>query len=214
MANVRDKSEIWGSMRMDWLAGLEPSQALAFGAGVLFLVAGWGLYWLSLHGVGAVILGGAGLLAANAATRGLELSAAPEMLIQLGVAALGCLIGFFLARILHAVVFFLMGASAGAASFYSVMEAIRQDPPYDWIGNDAFFAFGVPIAGLLLGIAAVLLSKYLIVAATGLLGAGLFMEGLEWELGPFAFVGLALLGVGIQLSLSRPWKGNKKTEEA
>jgi sugar phosphate permease len=66
----------------------------------------------------------------------------------------------------------------------------------------------------LLGIAAVLLSKYLIVAATGLLGAGLIMEGLEWEPGAFAFIGIALLGIVIQLSLSRPWRRSDKNEEA
>lgn len=200
---------------MDWTTfptDLPFPAGVALVVGGLLLVAGWLLYWMSLNVTGALLFGATGLLLGEGLSRLMGLEGAATVAMMAGGALLGAISGAILARLIHALLFFFTGAGVGAAVFFSVVTALRAAHPSDqWFASDEFFAFGLPISGVLTGILFVVLSSWVVILATSLLGATLISAGLDWPLDGLLIPPLALAGIVLQAFLSKSKR--EKVEE-
>lgn len=181
--------------------------------GAAMCAAGWLLYWCSLQFIGAVLLGAGGLLAGDALAQLFDLAGVERGLVAYGLAFLGVLLGMGMARLVHRLAIFLLGWALGAAFFFWLVAPIRGDTAWDWMSSDAFLAFGTPIFGLLTGLLAIALERYIVILATSLLGAALVAHGMEWPPTDWRFPALMVAGIVIQTIVSRPWKKRPRRDD-
>jgi hypothetical protein len=182
---------------------------LMLAAGAALLLFGWALYRAALVMVGGVLLGAAGVLA-GASIGPVTGATGDEVLAwQIGGGMIGAGIGILLLLCLHKAVFFAAGFAAALAAFLAVFGQGRAQG-LEWAQNDVLFYFGAPAAGVLGGLLAAALDRYVITFASAMVGALLVMEGLGWPYGGLPALGLAPLGALWQLSVARPWKKRKR----
>jgi hypothetical protein len=212
MGNLKPNIQVW-SMTEFQTEAFGTVDLIPLTAGILFLLAGWLLYWLSLNAAGCIIGGGIGLLGAEALLTVLDLREPWGLVIQAGATVLGAIIGALIARFLHRTAFFIIGAAAGCLAWYFSVNALRRDDLAAWAENDAIFAFGVPAGGVICGIIAVISDRYLIALASSVLGAVLVMIGVQWQWGVWPVIPLALAGFLIQIGLTSRKKKRQDEDE-
>jgi hypothetical protein len=182
--------------------------------GCTLLLLGWILYWMTIQMAGVFILGGAGLLLADSIGGLFEFKGWELFALQLAGGCLGSAIGVLVARFLHRVVFFIQGTIIGAVVFHVLVTTLRGKTPFEFLGNEFFYAFGIPIVGVLSGFICVVLADYIIILTTSVIGALLVMEQFEWPMEGLIAFGMMLLGGGWQIAISRPLrkKGRERKE--
>ena len=182
--------------------------------GCTLLLLGWILYWMTIQMAGVFILGGAGLLLADSMGNLFEFKGWELFALQLAGGCLGSAVGLLVARFLHRVVFFIQGTIIGAVAFHVLVTALRGKTPWEFIDNDFFYAFGIPITGVLAGFICVALADYIIILATSVIGSLLIVGQFEWPMEGLIAVGMMVVGGGWQIAVSRPLrkKGRERKE--
>jgi hypothetical protein len=166
-------------------------------AGLVFLLLGWILYWSSVNLLGALILGGLGLVIAEGVHILFPDLTAMQVIMLRGVGIIGgAVTGLFVARMVHRLAFFIFGWMLGAVGFFkgylAACKHLEMEP------NDLVLAFGTPIAGLLLGMIVVKMDRWLSIIATSLIGALLVTSGVnDWQ-APILMPALCGLGILFQ----------------
>ncbi len=181
--------------------------------GSIFLIGGWLLYWLSIHLYGAVIIGGAGFMLADFIGSKMGLEDTQLLIAQISGGAIGALLGVVISNLMHYVAFFVFGCIVGASVFYTIVSAGRADYAAEWARSDAFFAFGIPIAGVLMGALSVFFSRFVITITTATIGATLIMASLNWPLGGLGIPLLALAGGIVQYAIAKPFRKEDEEDE-
>ena len=150
-------------------------------AGLLFLLLGWLLYWSSINFLGALMLGGLGLVIAEGVHLLFPDLTAMQVIMLRGVGLIGgAVTGLFVARMVHSLAFFIFGWLLGAVGFFkgylAVCKHLEMDP------NDLILAFGTPVVGLILGMIVLKMDRWLSIIATSLIGALLVTSGVnDWQ---------------------------------
>lgn len=177
---------------------------IALLVGILFLLAGWLLYWVSLNVAAAILGGGAGLLISSALSEYLEMQA-PWDLILAVFSAIACsvlLVALF--RYLHHAFFFVFGFLLGAPmGFLVTNQLVNQWELFPSWDPELVLAISIPLMGLLIGLLFVWAHRLLVALATAILGSMLIMEGVEWTWGLLPVFPLMIVGLIIQLKLMK-----------
>lgn len=182
--------------------------------GVLLLSGGWLLYWLSINLTGAVLLGGGAFLVASEAVELAGLEPTPALVVRLLATVAGGLFGVYLFRTFHMLAFFLAGLIAGGAGWWVAMDAIRGGAAAPaWAQSDLVLAFGMPVAGIIVGGLAAMSDRLLITLVSAMLGAALTVAAVQHNLGGWPLFPLALLGFLLQYGLLRGRRGRNEDEE-
>lgn len=192
---------------------MSPEQSITLVVGCLLLLAGWTLYWVSLNISGAILGGGIALALHMVIARGLHPGEAVAPLLQVLIFLGGAVVGAIAARFLHRFVFFVLGAAAGIAGFITIFQLVRDAPsaPLSGVDPDLIFAFGIPIAGTIVGLLGAIYSRLMIAVLSSVVGALLVSTLLEWPINAIAIPPMILLGLSVQLTLTK--RRRKKKEE-
>lgn len=120
----------------------------------------------------------------------------------------GVMLGLFVAKLVHRVAFFVFGWLLGATFFFKGFLALGGQ--MDWEANDLLLAIGTPLAGLVLGLLAVWLDRWLSIIATSLLGALLVSSGVnDWN-AIILIPALCAVGILLQGMICTWGEGKKK----
>jgi hypothetical protein len=197
----------------DFADKLPPESVPPLVCGLVFLLAGWGLYWLSLNLVGGVLGGGLGLIGAEAIAGLNSLEGTNLNLVRCAGFVIGLVAGILLVRWLHRLAFFLSGSLLGGTGFFLAVSALRAAGEPEWAQDDMVLAFGTPVAGLIVGVLSVACAKYLVALSTSLIGGLLVMQALEWPWHGWPLPAIALGGFAFQVGLAKPWKRGEKRDD-
>lgn len=179
------------------------------GVGIVFLLLGWVLYWGSVNLLGALVVGGLGLVITEGIGMLLpDLEPLHLVLLRGGGVIAGVMLGLFVAKLVHRVAFFVFGWLLGATFFFKGLLALGGQ--LDWDANDLLLAIGTPLAGLVLGFLAVWLDRWLSIIATSLLGALLVSSGVnDWN-AIILIPALCAVGILLQGMICTWGEGKKK----
>ncbi len=199
----------------DITAFIQATDWLPLAAGVVLLLFGWLLYWMSIHAAGAGIVGGSCLLLVVLLAESQEWTGAGAFAVKAGATIIGAAVGIFLVRQVHRILFFLFGAlTAGLLVFFGLQwlrENVEDLPA--WLQGDLAIAFIPPLAGLAGG--ALLLAAHRIVVAgcTATLGAVLAAQALGLGTEAIPVLPIAASGFIFQMIVGKIRKERKKREE-
>ncbi|MCC5875136.1 MAG: DUF4203 domain-containing protein [Candidatus Sumerlaeia bacterium] len=186
-------------------------EPIPLAVGIVFLLLGWLLYWGSVHLLGALLIGGLGLVLAESLTLLFpDIEPLYVLLMRASGVIIGVAAGLLIARLVHQVAFFIFGWLVGAIVFFKGCLAIGRHLEFEV--NDLVLAFGTPVAGLILGIIAVRADRWLSIIATSLLGAILVTAGVnDWN-APILIPVLCALGILLQGMICTRGERRKKKD--
>jgi hypothetical protein len=178
-------------------------------AGLLFLFAGWLLYWASVNVSGALVVGGMGFVVAEGVLHYLpQATPLQANMLRIGSVVAGLVLGVVIGRQIHRLAFFCLGWLLGAVGYFKLMGVLARD--FDWAKSDLIVAFGTPVMGLIVGFLAVQFDRLLIAAAASVVGALLIEAGLREQLPFWAAPAIALFGFVTQMALTRKRRAKKE----
>ncbi len=192
---------------------MESIDYLPLAAGVLFLLGGWLLYWVSLNVVGAVLAAGLALSVAEFFIGLTELTETQTIVIRATSLVLGSIAGVLLFRFLHRAAFFLMGAAASASGTLALMNALPADTEPEWLLWGVTQSGAALLAAGIGGALTVKLSRYVLIAMTSCAGAYLIVVGVNWPQDLIRIVPIAIVGMVLQAGLVKPWRRRAKYED-
>lgn len=167
--------------------------------GVGLCLGGWLLFWLGSRLVGLALGMSFGFVFGNLLALVLKLEENPTLLVLLACSLMGAFGGFLLMRAATTFVFglagFLFGALLGrmGAEFYALY-------------HEDDFAFTAPVvlavvgSGLLMGLLAVYMQKYIMIVVTSYVGATFLVGGVEFLQThmPWSFLCVIIAAIGWQ----------------
>ena len=185
---------------------------IPFAVGMILLLFGWLLYRVILTLAGGILGGAVGVGIGQAFADWFDVGGNYEIFLVAGLAILGIIVGVLIFQFLHALAFFLSGLILGTWGAVEIFGVLRQHH-VAFAQNDLIFAFGIPVAALVVGLLAVFLSKYVIAFASAAAGTFLIMGAFEWPYGGWPAVPIFLAGLIVQLAFGRPWESRDDGED-
>lgn len=181
-------------------------------AGAVLLLFGWALYWIALNTAGALLFGAGGLMLCTWIGANEEMSGGALLALRAGGAVLGGVIGALFFQWVHKFAFFALGFLAGLGGAIAIVLAARE-AGMEWAEPELMLWVGTPVAGLVMGLLATVLDKYVIAVVAATLGSALLWHGLGWPGGLWPLAVLIPLGAAFQVGVARMRKGNEEEED-
>ena len=149
--------------------------------GVALCLLGWTLYWIGLHAIGVAAGGALGALIGMAVSAIFDPQGEWTLPIMALCGGLGALVGVFVIKKAHRLVFFIVGLLAGGMAanitWPSVLHALGDSLSADYhlVARWVFAAVMAVFCGFLM----VPFSHYLIIIATSIIGSMLLVLNLD-----------------------------------
>lgn len=177
--------------------------------GIAFLLAGWLLYWVSLHVAGGIIGVGIGLTLGSMIAAEFEMELWIQYLIMAVSALLAAVLLIFILKIFHHAFFFSVGALLGAGIGLAMARQLIGMGYFAATSPDIVHVLSAAFMGVLFGIIFFFAQTTLIILSTATVGSLLIMDAMAWSLGALAFPVMLVCGVAFQFLMS----GKKRIED-
>lgn len=192
---------------LDTLRAAPPVPLLA---GVALLLLGWLLYRLVLTASGGILGAAIGLGLALFASELFRLEGTPALATQALGALAGLLAGVVLFHWMHHAAFFLTGAVLGAWGFAETFTRLQANGMA--IAETTLVA-GTAAAGLVAGLIMLAAQRHVIAIVSAAAGTMLIMGALGWPGGAIGTGVLFVLGLALQLRLTRRRRDEEENED-
>jgi hypothetical protein len=182
-------------------------------AGLAVGLLGWTLYWTGVHVIGAVAGGAVGLAGAMLGSTALEITENAELILVIGGALFGAILGMLLMRVIQFYVFFVLGATLGTPMALAALrsETFASQP---WAQGQAAMV-GAVVLGALVGGAVVLFGrKYVISILTAAAGAVAVALSLPLPHQEWIVLGAFAVFLAVQLGFVRRYVRNDQVDRA